>query len=279
MININKIILVISVFISHPVLCGGMFSKGSNGGEKFDNIVPFSNNHTNPFCCRLSLIFNQVNFTLSEIQQAVSTCECCKKRAFTTLIHYIEKLGYEKSKTIADLFIQNGISVNDLSDAGKLPIIFPAEYLMLDAVNFLISLGADVNKKDRFNETALYAAMFSSIYKEEDKQIKLNIIKNLLKAGADPNTSFPNSATPLSFATKGNLNEVVYLLLLYGADPTIAGDGGKNFFYYAKDNPEVLAVYKRYLQEARKLIFETISKKEGFDQDMPDALIDIINEY
>lgn len=249
--NIIKFVIATNILLGcYIIYPGSTCSKSSENHEVTENATPLINfQHRLPWWCDVMQgILSQENFTLDQIQSALE-CECCKKRAFTTLIHFVKKLGYAKSKAIADLFIQNGITVNDRDENGNLPIVNSAEFHMLDAVNFLISLGADVNKKDKYCTSALYKAMYSYAFNEKDRQERLNVIKSLLKAGANPNTNFRFGPTPLNASSQQNLSEVFYLLLSYGADPYIKDDKNKNFFDYAKDNPETLERYRLYVQE------------------------------
>jgi uncharacterized protein len=81
----------------------------------------------------------------------------------------------------------------------------------LSAVNQLITAGANPNALGQFETPALHWAVHFS---------ELEIVKSLLKAGADPNLRNPASAlTPLSLALQGTNPELVALLLEAGADP------------------------------------------------------------
>jgi hypothetical protein len=237
---------------------------------------------TIPYCAKMYFVLNSGNFTLDQIHSLL-VCETCRKRSFCNLIYCVEKFGYAKSREIADLFIRNGISVNHLNDTGNLPIVNAALFGMSDAVNLLIFLGADANKEDKHKRRALLQAVYWSAGDDRDKQAaQLNIIKALLDTGANPSIGNEFFDTPLRAAAVRNLSEIVFLLLIHGADPTVRDDEGKTFFERAQGKPELLAAYERfkaYKLEMRQVIYQTIKRTEGFHEDMPDVLVDIINEY
>jgi len=298
-------ILVIVLSLNDSIYPGGWLSKGNRSLEyyEYDDVL---DNITEHNCSLMGDMFCSGNFTFGQIESLL-TCEKCRKNAFFYLVRDFEKVGYEKVKKIAELFIQNGIGINDYDDA-QTPLGYAIRFLNLDAVNLFISLGADVNKsiykdtwvdcnKNRRNETALMKIIeMSDLCPTREKKL-IDIVKSLLKANANPNISSMTITHsnwtlikfPLIEAAYKRLKEIVYLLLEYGANPYKATfvDGpphvkdlnGKTFFDYAKDEPEILAAYKKYLQDKNKVTHDTISKESGFNQDMPDDLVDMINEY
>ena len=80
-------------------------------------------------------------------------------------------------------------------------------------------------------------------------------------------------------ATFFNQDRIIWFLLINGADPNITNKDGKNFFDYAKHKPNVLDLYEEFIKQRKKIIFDTISKENGFDQNMLVDLVDLTNNY
>ena len=109
---------------------------------------------------------------------------------------------------------------------------------------------------------------------------RIECVRNLIKENIMLNTQNAGSYTALMLAAQRDHYEIVWLLLINGADTSIINKHGYSFFDIAKDKPGMLAVierYKEFVKQRRQIIFDTISKKEGFNQDMPDDLVDLIN--
>lgn len=284
--NINNLIFILNIFGTCHLI---------HSSEKI-----YSIHHYRRSCHAMDTMFMYDSLNLEKMQSLL-TCKSCRRNAFANLCNRFENLGNEKSKKIAELFLQNGIDVNDLDEFGRLPIQLAVDLFDTDAINCFISLNADVNKKDRHGYTALMRVIKKgfgikhSSHKRSNRNNQLNIVRILLEAGANPNICMPNNIANLSddytallAATSRNLNDIVYLLLTHGANPWITNMYGKNFFDYAENRPLVLEIYKKYKnseqykkhkQSMRKIIYETVSKKEGFHEDMPNELVNMINEF
>ena len=97
--------------------------------------------------------------------------------AKTTLLHAAVNGG---SIQIMKLLVENGASVDIPDCCSKTPLIKALEYVHIDAVMYLLKVGADVNYQDIDGRTPLmYAAKLS---------YPLEFLSTLLKAGADPAT-------------------------------------------------------------------------------------------
>lgn len=95
-----------------------------------------------------------------------------------------------------------------------------APYLM-EMLSFLISSGADINKKDSIRgRTALHHAA------EIPSNLTVEPIKYLIQKGADLNSQDLNGDTPLFIAEAVDNKEVVQILIEAGADTTIRNKAG-----------------------------------------------------
>lgn len=66
-------------------------------------------------------------------------------------------LSFISSQEVKDL-VRNGVSINDIGNDGKTPLILASEYGLESTVQVLIDCGADVNAKDDYGRTALLLA-------------------------------------------------------------------------------------------------------------------------
>ena len=80
------------------------------------------------------------------------------------------------------------------------------------------------NSKDRQGNTALYYAAYDN---------RVEIIKVLLKSGADPNIKCESGNTALHIAFKRDHKEAIGILLYYKADPTAPNAESKTPLFYA----------------------------------------------
>lgn len=144
--------------------------------------------------------------------------------------------------------IQLGADVNQVIIKEKLhatPLIVAVVYKNAAMIEMLLANGADVNKSVIVNiiNTPLISAVAS-----EDPD--LNIIKMLLKAGANPNVGVKEKKiNPLIFAVYSNRLDIIELLLEYGAHVN-AGYSEKNKY----TTPLMLAIEKGFLESVRLLL-------------------------
>ena len=86
-----------------------------------------------------------------------------------------------------------------------------------ETVEFLLTHGADPNKKNTVGSTPLHLAVSLN---------NINIVQLLLTRGADPNKKSTVGFTPLHLAVNRNNKEIVQRLLDHGADPNIQNNYG-----------------------------------------------------
>lgn len=123
---------------------------------------------------------------------------------------------------IMKLFIEAGADVNGADPDGRPALHFAAFWNQLGAVNMLMGAGADVRSTDTWGSTALCHAAC---------RYNVELVLALLRSGAGVNVLDQNHRTPLHFAAakagRPGGSDVVDMLLKWGADETIADDGGK----------------------------------------------------
>jgi ankyrin repeat protein len=109
----------------------------------------------------------------------------------------------------------------------------------IKTIKMLLESGVDVNKKDRFGNTALISATRGHI----------DIVKLLLEAGADPNLKNDSGDTALITASILGYLKVVILLLVAGADPMIRDKRGHTALDLARQNnhPKVAKLLEKYM--------------------------------
>ena len=126
----------------------------------------------------------------------------------------------------------------------------------LERIEKDLAKGADINGRDEFGGTALFAAT---------EQGNTELVYYLLTHGADPNITDNDNETPLLFAVLNNDIETVQCLLDFGVDPNIKDKTGKTPLDYVQKNDykeivELLikmgAVNSRMNEELRMAVME-----------------------
>jgi ankyrin repeat protein len=109
-------------------------------------------------------------------------------------------------------FTRSDFDVNVLDGNGYAPLHYAAQNGQKQKVEVLIGQGADVDARDRWDETALYIAV-SRGHK--------NIVELLIDSGADldiKREANPKGDTPLHSAAETGHNEIIELLITRGAE-------------------------------------------------------------
>ena len=118
--------------------------------------------------------------------------------------------------------------VSEHAPDGFTPVALAAFFGQPHAVNALIAAGADVNAAARnpLKVQALHAAVAGR---------KLEIVKAVLDAGADPNAQQQAGFRPMHEAGTNANRALAELLLAHGADPSLTNDDGKSAIDFARE--------------------------------------------
>jgi len=133
-----------------------------------------------------------------------------------------------KVDRIQEILKTSPARVSEHAPDGFTPVALAAFFGQPAAANVLIAAGADVNAaaKNPLKVAALHAAVAGG---------KLEIVKAVLEAGADPNAQQQAGFRAIHEAgTKGN-RALAELLLAHGADPSLPNDEGKSAIALARD--------------------------------------------
>ncbi len=120
-------------------------------------------------------------------------------------------------------------SLNALNDDGYTPLGLAAFFGQRDAVEVLISKGADIDlvQGSRNANTALDAAVVAN---------RREVVRALLKAGANMNVRSAGGLAPLHKAVLNGSAEIARMLLDHGAEVDARDDEGKTPLDLAVDN-------------------------------------------
>ena len=123
------------------------------------------------------------------------------------------------------LFLAAGFSPDTRNTAGVPLLNIAARKKNMEAIKFLVSAGSQLNltSEDR-GSTALIDAVMSN---------RADIVKELIKAGAELNTKSKDGQTALVIAVGAGEENIVEALLKAGADPDISDSMGTSARMYA----------------------------------------------
>ena len=112
---------------------------------------------------------------------------------------------------LIEVVINVGGNVDELDDSGLTPLVYAIGTGQVDPVRFLISRGADINKRIQNERTALFY-----VYANAD------VAQLLIEAGADVNALDKFGKSPLWYAlerskSESNISELIQLLKKFGA--------------------------------------------------------------
>jgi ankyrin repeat protein len=114
-----------------------------------------------------------------------------------------------ENKEIAQLLLDRGAEVNKANKYGNTALHFAAQDGRNELLSMLIERGANVNAKDGFGNTVLYYAF---------KNKQFIAIETLIKNGANINRERQDVETPLCDAAYKGYKEIVHMLLDKGAE-------------------------------------------------------------
>ncbi|TNF69350.1 MAG: hypothetical protein EP298_04215 [Gammaproteobacteria bacterium] len=110
----------------------------------------------------------------------------------------------------------SGQSIN-FNINGQTPLHLAVMFNQLEIINYLLDHDADINARDRYDNTALFYAVLNG---------HLSIVEQLLWRGAEVNTINQDGDTPLHEASEESEYIIIEALLKYGADISIKNADG-----------------------------------------------------
>ncbi|OPZ77759.1 MAG: Ankyrin repeat protein [Alphaproteobacteria bacterium ADurb.Bin438] len=119
----------------------------------------------------------------------------------------------------------------------------------LAIIEFFVKIGAEIDQKDGYQNTALHYAVVA--------KRKLSVIKMLVNLGADINLKNSNGYTPLMYASINGDEEVVKFLISSGANISLKNKDNKNAYDYA-------ILYERFKDSDVLSWLKPISQKIDF---------------
>lgn len=141
---------------------------------------------------------------------------------------------------IVRLLLAAGANPNLTNNQGE--TAFMRSFMDANVAQILLGAGTDVNVTDQMGETALYIPF------------PPDIMRAILKAGANVNHQSYSGCTPLICAANRDNYNHVSILLAAGADPTIRASNGKDALQYARSAP-VYNLIQDYLTHRASLKF------------------------
>jgi ankyrin repeat protein len=131
-----------------------------------------------------------------------------------TPLHLAVQNGYQE---IVDFLISLGADINAKDGEGNTPLITALALKKTDTAKFLLSKGADVKIKNAQNEPPVILALMHGLNE---------LVKPILDNGQDVNERFEGNLTILLMATISGNKEIIQLLVDRGADVNVAAQEG-----------------------------------------------------
>ena len=136
---------------------------------------------------------------------------------------------YDGHVDIMRWLLDHGADVNAPTRDRYTPLASAAQNLQIEAVQVLLEHNADFNFQGFMGQTALHTVFIDP--RSERKVV--DIVRRLLKHGADPNIRKNDHSTPLHQASSLGLLEAARLLLSYGAKVDEKDNDGRTPFQLA----------------------------------------------
>lgn len=122
-------------------------------------------------------------------------------------------IDHNDMQWIKDL-LTDGADVNTADGNNHTPLTWSILNHRPAVALFLIEHGAHVNSEDKYGNSALEMAIFSS---NRDPDEYLEVIKSLIAHGADVNHQNKRGIPPLTYAVIGNHEDIAKILIAHGA--------------------------------------------------------------
>lgn len=204
--------------------------------------------------------YNKDIATMNEFLSAKINLQNENSNIHNLLAYYISNLNDNaKSKEELSVFneyvdklLKAGARLNSTDIYGKTLLTIAAQQNNVELVKKLIKNGVNVNSKNRYGSTAL-TEIFDFYGSKPDMQ-RLEIIKFLLKSGANPNIirdDFNGDCYfPLKYSAHFGQIELVRLLLSYKADAKLKCKNGENALSRAYSENSIYSELANFLIDA-----------------------------
>ena len=185
------------------ILCNGK-SPYVYSGE----LIPLLNSADLPETMRT--LFNQTKNNISMFKDHKSSYS----------YHLESCVKFDRTECLKVLINEIEMNVNHLLSSQETPISVACKFLNIKCIETLCTLGADVNIKDQNGFTPL----MNVVSRHGRHESRLQIIKILLKYGANPNAVNPHNNTPIILASQHGHVDCVKKLIKKGANLEIMND-------------------------------------------------------
>lgn len=133
--------------------------------------------------------------------------------------------AYRGDDAVVEELLAHGADDRAPDETGKLPIVYAAAGARVDIVTRLLARNIDVNARYPNDLTLLMWASGPDESAPEPRAIQ--IVQQLLDAGAHIDDRDARGRTALMIAAEGGRSEIANLLLARGADPSLKDKAGK----------------------------------------------------
>lgn len=142
----------------------------------------------------------------------------CKVKNISA-INPLMQIALYGDTSLASLFLQKGIGINDMKTGGENALFLATKSLNKPMVSWLIQKGADVNLKDTYNSTVLaYAVVLNDV----------DLVKMIIPATKNINEQDIDGMSNLMWATYSEYDntDIIRVLLQAGASQTLKDKNG-----------------------------------------------------
>jgi ankyrin repeat protein len=166
---------------------------------------PIINNNNNNDFIKITYHAFQGTLTVEEVNQASDDIILEKTKPSGFAITLLNVASMSCPVEVIEAIINRGVDINGFSSGRKTALMSALNQEKWDNATLLLSRGADVNVSDMFGISTLHFAVMANA--------PVDIIKLIIKGGADPTVVDGNNCTALEVAKKINnsLESVEYL--------------------------------------------------------------------
>lgn len=163
----------------------------------------------------------------SEIQQLINSGIALNFKACENGVTPLIEAIVEELPDVAKALVVAGADPNLAADDGVTPLIAACSTCVPELVSFLLERRAAVNASDKYGQSALILAA--------QQCHGPDIVRMLLKAGANVNMRITTGDTPLTVAAFDGNEEAVKALVMAGADLNVKNSQGQTAVEIARD--------------------------------------------